>query len=656
MKERKLPTRRVVLAWLGAILLSLVPFVVLQAEEAATDRVKPLWTAELPSATCPWSSKETSCHHASPAVADITGDGLLEIVVATNKGHVLVFRHDGKLLWDKDVAPAFGMGAGKQRIASSPAVADIDADGRMEIVVGTGTIHRSICTQGGVVVLEHDGSVKKGWPFLAQDNTIPPAGCRDTVFSTPALGDLDRDGDLEIVVGGFDKRIYALHHNGRALPGFPPDSNLYPRFEWANLRGRLADTIWSSPALADVDGDGFLDVVIGADEGNFDTSWQPVIEEWHCPYRSPITQGYCGGSVYAFDRLGRRLPGFPKYKLEVIQSSPALYDVNQDGLTEMFVGTGSSYHLNSPDRPKNGFRLFGMDSRGRDLPGWGGGLSVGSVVTASPSVGDITGDGTPEVVVAARDKKLYAFHLNGKPVAGFPMVPHMNDGQVLDPYDVGTGFILADYTGDGKMEIFFRHAWEIVIVDGQGRQLTAAAKGQNKPAYVTAGPLWNNPAVGDLNGDGHLELVAQNSQLTVWTLPGSTKRADWPMFKQNAARSAYVGPAYEVAPQEVMIAHKNGTAVVYDVHLHVSSYLGSLAWTLQTDNPKDIQIPKASGTAMGDELLTVKVSVSRDITTRKQIGTLSLTIDQAGRQMVTKIPVRVLAMRDMQQSYLPMSR
>ena len=110
MKEEPSPTRRRLAVWVGALFLLLLPLVTVQASESATAAVKPLWTAALPSASCPWSAQDINCHHASPAIADITGDGRLEIIVATNKGHVLAYRYDGQLLWDRDVAPAFGMG------------------------------------------------------------------------------------------------------------------------------------------------------------------------------------------------------------------------------------------------------------------------------------------------------------------------------------------------------------------------------------------------------------------------------------------------------------------------------------------------------------------------------------------------------------------
>ncbi|MDX1417596.1 MAG: VCBS repeat-containing protein, partial [Candidatus Promineifilaceae bacterium] len=638
------------------VLLALSPatgFVI--AEPGGTNEVDPKWTKSLPAALCKGSNSDTNCHRSSPALADVTGDGKLEIVVATNNGHILVIRHNGEELWRVDSAPYFGLEAGKQKINSGPAVADIDADGQMEIVVGAGTTSRSTCTHGGIIVLEHTGQVKPGWPVLTQDWDIPPTGCRETIFSTPALGDLDLDGDLEIVAGGFDKRIYALHHTGQFVSGFPPNSYHFNRFGWDVLEGRLGDTIWSSAAIADLTGDGFLDVIIGSDEGNYDETWLPVLEPWHCPYSPVYTPGYCGGSVYALDRHGNLLDGFPRYILEAISSSPAIMDVNEDGTPEIFIGTGTYYYNQSPDKPTEGFRLFGFDSRGNDLPGWAGGQVVGGPVPASPAIGDITGDGQPNIVVAAGDKKLYAWHINGSMVSGFPMTPRTHFDQVLEGYDVGTGFILADYTGDGKMEIFLRHAAEIIIVSGSGHQLTAPNPNDTRPAYAMGARVWNNPAVGDLNGDGRLELVVQNSKLAVWDLPQSSTSADWPMFKRDAARTSSALPTMSVDPDEQVLLIESGDSGMQEFNVYVYGRLGTFDWQISTDRPDIVTFPVSSGTIQGQQEIQVNVRIEQgwDIG-EHHLGDLYVeTSSNGGDNSTELIPIYLRVVAELERSFLP---
>lgn len=645
-----------VAALMVASALLVATALLLQAEEAVqTGSQMPSWQRSLPSSPCPGSTEGTYCHRASPVLVDLTGDGKLEVIVATNRGHVLVYRHDGELLWDKDVAPAFGMGAGKQRIASSPAVADIDNDSQLEIVVGTGTVHRSVCTQGGVIALERDGAVKPGWPFLTEDYSIPPSGCRDTVFSTPALGDLDRDGDLEIVFGAFDMRLYALHHDARMVAGFPVSSNHFQRFGWENLKDRLADHIWSSPTLADLNGDGYLEMVVGTEEGNFDSTFSGVHDNWNCPFREVSFDGYCGGSIYAVDRFGQIVPGFPLYKLETTMSTPAILDIDEDGRSEFFVGTGDYYYLFSPDRPLYGQRLYGIDGDGRDLPGWEGGKRVGGVVTSSPALGDIDGDGEVEVVVPARDQRLYAFELDGNSVAGFPMTPKMHDGRVLNSYFTGNAPVLADYTGDGKMEIFLHHSSETIVVNGIGEHVTSSFEGDSRPYFKTDGPYWNSPAVGDLDGDGRLELVTQNSELTVWRLPNSSALTHWPMFKQNPARSGAPEAMVEYLPDSIRVVHQEGTTALYTRRITLNSLLGSFDWSLATSNPDNIKLPATSGTFAGQQDIEVTLHVPADFSSgERTIGTLLLTISRNGDVLEkAQIPVVARILRDIEQSYLP---
>ncbi len=584
--------------------------------------ISPVWRCGLKSndLACDNLASDTDGHVPSPVLADMNNDGVLDVVVATTDGRVIAITDNspsefGTKLFDVDIAPAFGLDANSQKIESSPAVADIDNDGLPEIVMGAGKSHGTICYQGGVIVLEHNGSVKPNWPQLTSDFDIPPTNCPDPAYSTPALGDLDKDGDLEIVAASFDKRIYAWHHDGTPVPGFPPNSKHHTRFGWSVLVGRLADTIWGSPTLADLDGDGYLDILIGTDEGNFDDSWEGEGEGWSCPYALPDviawSPGYCGGTVYGLDRFGKALPGFHISALEIMQSTPAIYDIDNDGDPEIFMGTGTWFFNHSSDHPTDGFRIFGWDHEGDELSGWEGGQLVGGSTPASPAVGDIDGDGDPEIVALSMDQKLYAWHHTGTAVSGFQdgMTPVDQSGNGFS-YNVGRGLVLADYTGNGAMEIFITTGWSVTIVTGNGSQLTTTTNPPNADFYFANGSLRNLPAIGDVDGDGELEMVVNNSNLYVWDLPGSGE-ADWPMFKQNAARTSF-------AARPLLAATPNALTFLSDINaptpsqrniLIYNAAYGSLDWTASSSQPSWATLSPNSGT-VSTEMDSVTLTIT----------------------------------------------
>ena len=109
-----------------ALLALFVSLVVAQDATPASDapqsvdgQVAPKWAIALPTTSCSWSAAERNCHASSPGVGDLDHDGRLDIVAATNNGHVVAVS-DGAILWDRDVAGLFGMGANQQSFASSP--------------------------------------------------------------------------------------------------------------------------------------------------------------------------------------------------------------------------------------------------------------------------------------------------------------------------------------------------------------------------------------------------------------------------------------------------------------------------------------------------------------------------------------------------------
>jgi len=308
--------------------------------------------------TAAWATPIGPSHLSSPVIADVNGDGRPEVVTADLGGTVHVLdRRTGRDLpgWPRAVRVVPGPAVAME---SSPTVVDIDRDGRKEIVVGAGSIEAP-GQQGGLVVFRADGTVR--WRL----KTMTVAG-QSGVVGTPAFGDVNGDGWGEIVFGSYDHRLYVVDRNGRALPGFPIDT---------------LDTIWDSPALFDVGKIGRKDIFLGGDA-------------------SP--GGPCGAWSWAgwlrrirVTRMGP-LVLWTRCQHQIFQSSPAIGDIGNDGRFEVVVGTGVG--PSGDASASNTVKAFRVED-GSPIPGWP--VLLNGPIFGSPVIGDVNGDRRNDVVVAA---------------------------------------------------------------------------------------------------------------------------------------------------------------------------------------------------------------------------------------------------------------
>jgi len=213
-------------------------------------------------------------------IADLNGDGLPEIVVQTVQNNITCLAGaDGKVLWN---FPQFVNRTGPTAV--SPCIADLDLDGKMEVLAhnGQGSV---ACLRGadGTTRWEHffgstflstpaAGDVDQngrpelvlgasdyiyclngttGYIFWSRPFTPNPATNDVSMDSSPALADIDGDGRLEIIIGGNDNMLHALN----AEDGSP---------RWAYP---VPKPVVSSPAVADIDSDGKAEVVFGCNDG-----------------------------------------------------------------------------------------------------------------------------------------------------------------------------------------------------------------------------------------------------------------------------------------------------------------------------------------------------------------------------------------------------
>jgi hypothetical protein len=518
---------------------------------------------------------------ASPTLADVDGDGVLDLVQATAAGEVAVLAGaSGEPLPGFPVftdampvgpSPAYDSGevpVPREGILAAPAVEDLDRDGRVEIVAAT--------LEGSVYVFDHRGRRRPGFPVHTEPALSAPA-LRDRfndldpgISSAPTLADLDPPGahpDLEILVGAWDGHLYAWRADATARPGFPlkvadralvdvdpATGRVIPRD--GRARERLAKIV-GSPALGDLDADGDLEILVATNE-------EYAGHAHLFGFNSSILNALLGvgflpadlaGRLHAFHHdgaplveIGGQATAWPAPVPLLVEQllpsvatgtpgSPALARVGGALRVAIFAAVGPPMLLDAFGRPALGLvggapRPFAVDFPGGGFPRvpattgsgdapWFGGLGSGAF-------GDLTGDGAPEYAAPAAgirvlidtltpgslefsDHLIVAWASGGAVLPAFPRV--MDDLQFLGSP------ALADVSGDGLAD----------VVNGSGAYLVRAYRsdGQTPAGFpkLTHGWVLASPAVGDLDGDGLSELVAstREGELFVWHTPGRSE-------------------------------------------------------------------------------------------------------------------------------------
>jgi hypothetical protein len=284
---------------------------------------------------------QTACDYwpSSVAAADLVASNPgLEIIGARNDGFVRVFSGmDGTLLWSKQIAigtDCMSFWSGESFILSSPAIGDIDgtADADPEIVVGT--------NNKDVVALDSAGTIL--WEF-------PTGGF---VMSSPALADLDNDGKMEIVVGSDDGKIYLIQGDKNANGIIDPAERAFYQ-----TNGKVR----SSAAIGDLDGDGVLEIVIGSMDTavyalNYDIPTNFLSVKWTFHATAPVLSSpalanrnssaspaklsvYVGCDDYNVYLLDGTTGAMIDYYNTggPVPTSPAVADIDGDGKLEVLV-------------------------------------------------------------------------------------------------------------------------------------------------------------------------------------------------------------------------------------------------------------------------------------------------------------------------------
>ena len=530
----------------------------------------------------------------SPKLADIDGDGVSDIVLGTSGGllHVWSMKSgmpeevagfpfkvkqvdglDGDTTRpDYSKSPAYNSPNGvdpdlaREAIVPSPAIADMNGDGKLDIVVTT--------YSGTIYVIKNDGTLMNGWPVRLPDvpscpldGSTPPALCMgmtknakgDDVnnvvdrgaFGSPVLADMNGDGKLDVVQAGFDGYVHVYKSDGTPLTGWP----VRVHFPGLNEYNRILTT----PTVADFNGDGAPDILVGSNE--------------------KLGAGGGAGAFYLIDGKTRqymtnwpvKMTSFKLFPLvaEGVGNSPIAADVNGDGKPDAIVHGNASAPLILPTDPGKQVG-FGLPPNALPVrPGEDGGtpqrgleptaiFGADSKATrpdtmfplfAQPSAGDLDQDGTPDIVTSGGSLSLAQQLVSkgtsqklgqnllamwsGKTGAMLPGSP-----VVLEDMTFFNNQAIADVDSDGYPEVltgsggYFVHA-----TDACGREP------EGWPKFVGQWVI-STTAVGDIDGDGKLEVVVPSREgwLYAWHTKGTTKGViTWESFHHDNRNTGDLG-------------------------------------------------------------------------------------------------------------------
>jgi hypothetical protein len=252
--------------------------------------------------------------HSSPAIGDITGQGVPDVTLGALGLHSWSFS-----------APTGALNAGwpyytDDTVYSSPALADVNGDGVPEVIMGGDSSPGGLIDLRGGIVRAVTGSGRTVWQFTTDE----------IVRSSPAVGDIDGSGRPSVVFGTGN---YWATHGGSKDSHKVFALDLHGRLRWSRDLGAIT---MSSPALADVAGTGHADVVIGT------------------------AGGPRAGRVWVLDNKGRPLPhwdGRPSGGGVVIGGITTA-DLNGDGAQDLLVPTGAGVFVYDG---RTAGRLFSLD-------------------------------------------------------------------------------------------------------------------------------------------------------------------------------------------------------------------------------------------------------------------------------------------------------
>ncbi len=411
---------------------------------------------------------ETSSHC---AVADVNGDGMNEVILAAD--NIYTFTADGSELFNGDndgltIGPFTDLW-GRYEPAGIT-LANLDGGRDLEIIASERDNGNDIW------VYKADGTVLDGWP-----QALAAGGGSHWNWSTPAVGDIDGDGEEEIAVTANNGITYVFNDDGTEM--IDGDANPGTHGYFVQVAGNWN---FGSPAVCDLDHDGAKDVIIGSrattNTNSLHVKRHDLSNVDGFPYGGDLGRIQCAPAVadlnddgvweiifYDLNRIlyvvqedGSDYPGFPMSYTAGGDTAPGASPAvgNFDGDTDLEIVWVSNVHGDRADILVVDTEIGG--ATGTIMDGWPQIIPGGS--EGSPVVGDIDGDGVQDIIhgiggaSTTSPNNLYAFKADGASLAGFPITLNgpMRPSAVICDFDNDNDVDIIMSGGDRLV-----HVWDM---------------------------------------------------------------------------------------------------------------------------------------------------------------------------------------------------
>jgi uncharacterized protein (DUF2141 family) len=452
---------------------------------------------------------------AVPAVTDLDGDGLLDLLVGNTLGRVQ--RYEQTAVNGGTFAQVGELSANGQTLVvnlnAAPAVTDVDGDGLLDLLVGNGTGTVTRFEQPSV----HAGSFDVVGPLTTNGSTTLNVGS----YAVPTVTDADADGLLDLFVGSADGNVLYFEQTAASGGVFAPVG----LFVTSDGSTGLDVGNYAAPTVTDLDGDGRLDLLVGNSAGNvqrYEQVGQPTITSI-APDTGPLD-----ASVTI---TGRNLPGLTSV---LVGAVPARFTVNSATTATVIVprqavnqrlrisraggtapGTDLSAQTFSVTRPGT----LGVFPQLPNLT-TDGSSALNAGTNAAPTVTDVDSDGMLDLLVGNATGSVTRFEQTAPNGAVFASLGLLTtDGTTALSGGPNSAPAVTDLDGDGLLDLLVGNYIGVV----QRFEQTAA----NGSMFASVGLLTTDgstnlrvgsfaaPAVTDVDGDGLLDLFVGNSAGTV---------------------------------------------------------------------------------------------------------------------------------------------